>query len=223
MTSPVKSRPYRSVLRSKGALATRRAILAAAERLFAAEGYAATTVTAIATEAGVSVDTVYASVGRKPQLILGVIDMTLGSSADAPAAEERQYVVAIRAAPSAQNKLAIYAAAVARLVPQIRPLQEALREAAALDSECATAWRRLVDRRAANMRLFAADLRATGELRPDLTDAQVADIVWATNSVEFFGLLSQRGWGPPEYEALLLDLWRRMLLSEVARNRSAVR
>jgi len=213
VTGPVKTRSYRSPLRSEGALATRRSILAAARKLFATEGYAATTIAAIASEAGVSVDTVYASVGRKPQLILGVVDMALGESPDAPAAEERQYVVGIRAATTAQEKLAIYAAALARLLPQIRPLQDALHEAASVDADCATAWRRLVDRRAANMRLLAADLRATGELRRDLSDEQVADIVWATNSVEFYGLFCQRGWRSEEFEALLVDLWRRMLLA----------
>ena len=44
---------------------------------------------------------------------------------------------------------------------------------------------RLADRRAANMRLFAADLRSTGELRDDLADNEVADLVWSTNAAEF--------------------------------------
>ena len=216
MAAPVNTRAYRSAVRSDQARATRRSILSAAQRLFEADGYAATKVAAIAAAAGVSVDTVYASVGRKPQLILGVIDITLGESADALPAEDRRYVVDIQAACTAPEKLAIYAAALARLLPHIRPLQEALGQAAAVDPECAAAWRQLVDRRAANMRLFAADLRTTGELRPDLSDDQVADIVWATNSVEFFALFAQREWRPAQFEELLLDMWRRVLLRGTA-------
>lgn len=212
MEDRVKARSYRSRVRAEQAVSTRRRILAAAQRLFVAHGYAATTVAAIAAEAGVSLDTIYASVGRKPQLILGAIDVVLGESPDAPAAEQRGYVIAIREAPTAEEKIALYAEALGRLLPQVEPLQEALRYAGMSDPECHLAWRQLVDRRAANMRLFAADLRATGQLRPDLSDAQVADIVWATNSAELFGLFRQRGWSPQEYSAFLRDLWQRELL-----------
>jgi AcrR family transcriptional regulator len=190
---------------------TRRRVLHAAREQFRREGWAATTVASIAAAASVSVDTVYASVGRKPQLLLAVIDMTLADSADALPAEQRTYVQDIATATTADEKIAIYAAALARLLPQVAPLQEALRRAGESDEECAAVWRHLVERRAANMRLFAADLRATGRLRPDLDDDRVADIVWATNSAEFFSLLAQRGWSPAEFEVLLVDLWTRLL------------
>ena len=62
-------------------------------------------------------------------------------------------------------------------------------------------------RRAGNMLLFAADLRATG-LRPDLDDRAVADVVWATNSPQYFALLRARGWSPAAYAEHLADLWR---------------
>lgn len=36
----------------------------------------------------------------------------------------------------------------------------------------------------------------------------MADVVWATNSPEFYGLLvSERGWTPEQYEAWLADSW----------------
>jgi AcrR family transcriptional regulator len=212
MDEPVKPRSYRSAVRAERALETRRRILRAARTRFRRDGWAATTVAAIAADAQVSVDTVYASVGRKPQLLLAVIDMTLADSLDALPAEQRGYVQDVRAARAAADKLAIYAAALARLLPQVAPLQEALRQAGEADADCAAVWHQLVDRRAANMRLFAADLRGTGELRPDLDDDTVGDIVWATNSVEFFSLLALRGWHPSRFEAMLVDLWTRVLL-----------
>ena len=39
------------------------------------------------------------------------------------------------------------------------------------------------------MRLFARDLAATGELRPDLDVDEIADVVWSMNSAEYFTLL----------------------------------
>ena len=64
------------------------------------------------------------------------------------------------------------------------------------------------------MLLFAADLRSTGELRGDLTDAQVADIIWSMNSAEYWILLvRERSWTPPQFAAWLADAWTRLLLT----------
>src|SRR5262245_27246379 len=67
--------------RERQAQETRRDILDAALRLFAARGYAGTAIADIATEAGVAVPTVYASVGSKPLLLrrlLEAIDLEAG-------------------------------------------------------------------------------------------------------------------------------------------------
>jgi len=74
--------------------------------------------------------------------------------------------------------------------------------------------RQLSQRRADNMRLFAADLRGTGELRSDLTDDQVADLIWSTNAPEYYELLVSRGLDAEQIERLLTDLWTRVLLSD---------
>ena len=213
MPNPVKTRGYRSPQRRENAHATRLSILAAARELLQDKGYPATKVVDVARRAGVSVDTVYASVGRKPELVLAVVDMVLSGTDEPLPAEERDYVQAIRNAPTAREKIEIYAGAVARLVPQTANLQEALRKAGDSDADCAATWRRLVTRRAANMRLFAADLRSTGELRDDLSDEAVADMVWSTNAAEYWLLLDQRGWTPVRYGVLLVDLWSRTLLA----------
>lgn len=63
------------------------------------------------------------------------------------------------------------------------------------------------------MRLCASDLRGTGRLRGDLTDDEVADIVWSTNAVQYFTLMASRGWTPERYAVLLREMWTRLLLS----------
>ena len=68
MPKQVKKRPYDSSGRKAAAEATRRAILEAARRVFLARGYAGATMPAIAEEAGIALDTVYAAVGKKPAL-----------------------------------------------------------------------------------------------------------------------------------------------------------
>ena len=213
---PVKTRPYRSAVRREQAAATRRAVLAAAKELFTRDGYDATTVTGVAHTAGVSVDTVYASVGRKPELVLAVIDMVLGGADEPVPAEERGYVRAVRAASSAEEKIAVYAAALGRTMPAVAPLVDALRRAGEGDAQCRRVAERLSERRAANMRLFIADLASAGGVRTDLRAADLADIVWSMNSPEYYLLLRSRGWGPRRYARFLEDAWCRLLLKNPA-------
>jgi AcrR family transcriptional regulator len=206
-------RRYASSLRTEQAAATRRAVLAAARELFTEQGYAATSITAIAGRAGVAVDTVYAAAGRKPALMRELVETALSGTDEAVPAEQRDYVVRIRAAATAREKLAIYASAVAAIGIRMGPVHRALAEAALTDPDCAALRAEINARRAANMRLFAAELRATGELRPDLTDDEVADIVWSMNAAEYRALLvGERGWTDERFGAWLTDAWTRLLL-----------
>ena len=104
MPDPVKTRRYTSVVRAEQAAATRGAVLTAARELFTTAGYGGTTVAQVARLAGVSVDTVYTSVGRKPELLLAVHDMALGGGDEPVAAEQRDYVAAIRADPGSPRQ-----------------------------------------------------------------------------------------------------------------------
>ncbi len=212
MSDTVKPRRYTSPVRAERAVRTRKQVLAAARDLLSDNGYDATTVAQIAGRAGVSVDTVYTSVGRKPELAVAVVDMVLGAADEPVPAEERDYVRAVRSAVTGRDKLALYAAALRTLVPRTAPLLEALRRAGESDPASASAWSMVMDRRAANMLLLAADLRASGDLREDLTDREVADIIWTTNSPEYWLLLHSRGWSAKRYAELLEDLWCRLLL-----------
>jgi AcrR family transcriptional regulator len=215
MADDVKSRRrYTSALRTEQAAATRHAILEAARELFTAQGYAATGIAAIAARAGVAVDTVYAAAGRKPALMRQLVETSLSGTGEVVPAEERDYVRRLRAASSAREKIAIYAAAVAEIGVRLAPIHRALAEAALSDPDCSALRAEISARRAANMRLFAADLRSTGELRPDLSDDEVADIVWSMNAAEYRALLvGERGWTSERFGSWLADAWTRLLLS----------
>jgi len=208
-----RTRRYSSAVRAEQAAATRRAVLAAARDLFAERGYAGTSIAAIAARAGVAVDTVYAAAGRKPALLRELVETSLSGTDHAVPAEERDYVHRVRAARTAREKLEIYAAAVAAIGVRMAPVHRALAEAAVTDADCAALRSEISARRAANMRLLAADLRGTGELRPDLTDDEVADVVWSMNSAEYRALLvGERGWTAERFGHWLADAWARLLL-----------
>lgn len=69
---------YNSPRRQQAAAATREAIIEAALELFACQGYARTTVAQIAEAARVAVNTVYTSVGGKPQLLAAITESGTG-------------------------------------------------------------------------------------------------------------------------------------------------
>jgi AcrR family transcriptional regulator len=206
-------RGYRSVLRAEQAAATRGAVLAAARELFVRDGYRAATVAAIAARAGVSLDTVYATVGRKPALLRELVETAISGTDRAVPARQRDYGTHISAAPTARQKITIYAQAITAIHRRLAPIFLALRDAAAADPDCATLWAEIAGRRATNMRAFAADLRGTGELRDDLSDDQVADIIWSMNAAEYWDLLvRERHWTPERFADWLTDAWIRLLL-----------
>jgi AcrR family transcriptional regulator len=208
-------RPYRAPRRAEQAAATRRTILAAASDLFVDRGYTAAGVAEIAERAHVSVDTVYATVGRKPALLRELVETAISGTDHAIPAIERDYVKAMRAAPSARDALTIYAAAMTSIHLRLAPISIALRDAALTDPDCRALWTEISERRARNMRAMAAGLRAAGGLREDLTDDEVADVVWSMNAVEYWVLLvRERGWTPDRFHRWLADAWIRLLLAE---------
>ncbi|MGO4234765.1 TetR/AcrR family transcriptional regulator [Pseudarthrobacter sp. YAF2] len=207
------ARRYNSPLRREQAAATRDAVLSAARDLFVGEGYRAATVAAIARRAGVAVDTIYATIGRKPDLLRGVVEAAISGTGQAVPAERRDYVIRVREATGAAEKISLYAQALAQIQPRLAPVYEALRDAAGTEPDCGALWREISDRRAANMRKFIEDLATTGELRTDRPAAELADAVWSMNGPEYWGLLvNQRGWDPERFAGWLTDAWCRLLL-----------
>src|SRR2546430_6873990 len=160
---PVKRR-YDASRRRQVAARTREAILNAALELFAGQGYTATPMTAIAEQAGVALDTVYAPAGRKPQLARLLIETAISGSTQAIPAEERHYVQAIQAAPDAETKIAIYASAMRAIAGRLAPVLGILQQAAPAEPELATLWRETAQRRAVNLHRFVAGLAAARTL-----------------------------------------------------------
>lgn len=171
----------------------------------------------MAGEAGVAVDTVYATVGPKPVVFRLLLETAISGTDDAVPPEDRDYVRRMRAEPRARRKLQIYAEAVAAISARLGPLHLVLRDAAVQAPELTRIRDEIAERRASNMRLLAQDLIATGELRPALTADEIADVIWTMNSAEFHHLLvHERGWSPQVFERWLADCWCRLFLDDPA-------
>ena len=213
MPKEVKRRSYDTTRRDAQSDATRQRIIGAARSLIIERGYRATSIAAIAEVADVNIDTVYALVGRKPLLLREVIEQAISGTDHPVSATERDYVKAIIAEPDPAEKLAIYARATRAIHARMAPLYLALRDAAATDRDAQREWNTISQRRAANIRDLARDLRRANGLRAGLSITEAADILWVTNSAELYVLLTiERVWTPRHYQRWLTDTWQRLLL-----------
>lgn len=210
---PVKTRQYDASRRKAASNRTRQRILEVADAHLRQHGYAETTVATIASSADVHVDTVYALIGKKAEIVHELIELALSGRDHAVPAADRDYVTAIRAEPSPTNKLALYAAATRDMLARVAPLFAALRDAAGTDHSAAEIWQAFSDRRAHNMRAFVEDVASVNGLRAGLDTDTAADTVWATNSPEIYLMLTaERGWTTDQYEQWLADTWIHLLL-----------
>src|ERR1700741_428749 len=92
MPEPVKPRRYESPRRRAQAEATRRQVPRAAGRPFAADGYATTTMAAIAKEAGVALKTVYVAFETKSGVLRALWNLRLrGDQANVPIQDRAWY------------------------------------------------------------------------------------------------------------------------------------
>src|ERR687888_850381 len=144
MSEPVKStRRYDSPRRREQAAATRREILGAAQRLLEEHGYAATTMAAIAAEAGVALKTLYVAFETKAGILRALWHLLLRGDEDDVPIPERAWYRAVVAEPDPERKLRL-GAHNARLVKErAAALMGVIRNAAATDADAAELWRRI--------------------------------------------------------------------------------
>ena len=199
-------RRYESAHRQEQAQQTRRAILDAAATLFVHPGYAATALTAVAAEAGVAVQTVYKVFGSKKALLSALVDVTIAGDDEDVALAQRQFVADIRAMTDARAKLERYAVHLAETHVRQAPVMLALAGAATADPDAATIWRKNLTDRRQGMSMFAADLAASGELRPEHTLETAADVLWlAMDFRNWDWLVRERGWSPDRFRRWYVD------------------
>ena len=196
-------REYDNSGREEQAALTRRRILSAARQVVVREGYVATTMVAIATEARVSRETVYKAFRSKPDLIKRVYDVTLVGDEDPVPLRDRPAYRAMVEDPTAEGTLRRYAAIVREIYHRLGPLLGVLLIAARSGEPELRGFLEQTDRESLQGARHVAELVA-GALRPDLDRDRAADSIWALRSPEMHYLLTAvRGWPAPEYERWL--------------------
>jgi AcrR family transcriptional regulator len=193
---------------------TRRRIEQAAALLFTRDGYTATTMQAVAAQAGVHVQTIYLAYGTKPALLAACAARLVAGDED-PSTQpaQRRWAREVAAAPDPPAKLARYVRQIGDVTPRIAPLIDVLRTTAPAEPDVAIFLEQMEHgRRDGPLHLLGHGV-PTGTWRPGLTADQVADIVFAIASPDTFRALTRgRQWTRRAAERLIVRMLERELL-----------
>jgi AcrR family transcriptional regulator len=207
MPGSVKSpRPYNSPRRREQAAATRRSILDAAQRLFERQGYAATTMEAIATEAGVALKTVYVVFTTKSGLLRALWDLLLKGDQDDAAVAERPWYREVMEEPDPERQLRLNARNARMVKERIAGVLEVIRDAAPIDADTAALWELIQTDFYENQRVIVTSLGEKHALHAGLDVTRATDILWTLNHPDqWFLLVGRRGWTADQFEQWFAD------------------
>jgi TetR/AcrR family transcriptional regulator, regulator of autoinduction and epiphytic fitness len=212
MTKKTK-RPYNSTRRQAQARETRRQIVEAACQLFAEYGYTGATIEAIAQEAGVAPETIFAIFGNKRSVLAALIDVSVGGDDQPVALLQRPGPQTVLEETDPVRQLQLFAEDISTILERVAPVFEIMRAAAKTEPDIAALLRNLLAERLRNLTVVAQRLAAHAALRAELTVAQAAETIWTMTSPEVFNLLTlDRGWSRARYVQWLSDTLIRLLL-----------
>ena len=207
-------RTYDSSRRQAQANETRRHILEAARKLFTERGYSGATAEAIAAEAGVSAQTIYAIFKNKKRILVSLMNVSpaTGLEDHTPMAE-RANVQAVSQERDQRRQLQMFARVVANNLDQVSAVFEVMTDAAKTEPDLDRIVQKLNKQRLENMTFAVQQIAANGPFRDNMDEAYVRDTVWILTSGEVFLLLTRdRGWSKEKYAEWLADMLIRALL-----------
>jgi AcrR family transcriptional regulator len=213
MAKRVKTRPYNSPRRREQAAATRRQILEAAQRLFESSGWSATTMAAIAEEAGVSLKTVYLAFETKSGVLRALWNLRLRGDDDEAPVGERAWYREVLEEPDPERQLRLTAQNSRMVKERIGPLLGVIRSAAPVDADSAALWNRIQSDFYENQRGIVETLHKRKALRRGLDVKRATDILWTLNHPDLWQLLvGERGWTAEQWERWFTEAVRAQLL-----------
>jgi AcrR family transcriptional regulator len=206
-------RPYDSSRRQQQARQTRRLVLEAARALFIDRGYAGATIEAIAQQAGVAPETVYAAFGSKRKLLARLIEFSVGGDDQGMPLMQRPGPSAVLQEADPTRQIELFASDITAILLRVAPLFPILRTAAKTEHEIDGLLQTLLEGRRKNLSIFIHSLETHSPLRAGLDSEQATDLAWALSSPDVFNLLTvDRGWSADRFGAWLADSLIRLLL-----------
>lgn len=191
-------RAYRSQLRARQAQETRTRIVAAAARLFATQGYQATTIAAIAREAGVSAETVKTT-AAKAELLIAAFEVTFSGSEAAESLTDTEVAAGVLDLPD-EVFLDAVLTQITTANARGHGLWTVLLGAALSDPVVDGALGRILAHRGADYRRLVAELLRRGIASPGIDEERTAQALSFLLSPESYQqLVAQSGWNLERY------------------------
>jgi AcrR family transcriptional regulator len=201
--------------RTEQAQNTRMRVIEAATRLFVRQGYATTTMRAIAAGAGVSVPTVELLFGTKAQLLHVVIDVAVAGDDEPVPVLSRAWAADAQSTRDVEDFLSAVALVLSEAQARSAGVMLAAYEAAATDPDIQLL---ILDREAQRERttgwIVDGVVKRAG-LRSGLDRAGAIDTVWLLmDPVVFSRLTRHRGWSPDRYASWFADSVSQLLVNK---------
>lgn len=194
-------REYSSAVRERQAAETRRLILDAAKRMFEEQGFSATTMHAIAAEAGVVTKTVYTAYATKSGLLSALWDRTLRGGEDAPPVGALAWYREVLDEADPQRQLRLNARNSRMVKERIAGVVAVIRDGATSDPGVGKLWSDIESSFYKNQQAIVSSIASKGGLREGLDIKRATDILWTLNHPDLWRLLVVvRGWTPDDYE-----------------------
>jgi AcrR family transcriptional regulator len=199
----------RGTRREQSTAETRRLVLDAALQEFQRSGYAGTTAADIALAAGVSVATVYTSVGTKPVLLETLVREGVQG------AEVDEYLQAVAVASTGSEVLAAVARGTRRSNEAYQGVIHVLLDNPRAEPSVTALMQEVRDAYRSALEVAARRLADLGALRPDTTMEQASATLWLMFGLYALpALIRGLGWDYDSAEAWLLTAARRTLLPD---------
>jgi AcrR family transcriptional regulator len=200
-----RAAPPANAARAEQVRATRQKVLGAARDLFLGRGYFGATIEAIANRARVSPQTVYNVVGGKAALFKAVYDVALVGDDEPVPMGRRPIFQQMTAATDARTCIALYARLGREIFVRIGPLITVVFvEGIGRDPDLRAFVDKVESERATGTAGMARHVATRFGLRPGLTEAEAADVLWTLTAPELADRLTRRrGWSMDRYEQWL--------------------
>ena len=206
-------RAYNATLRKELAQMTRQRIIDAARRLLVKGTYSTVKMDDIASEAGVAYQTVYSVFGTKLRLAQAMIESELQVDG------LDDLIAKSHASADPEVGCRIGAQIVRRINEPCADLVRFMRESG--DPDLLKRHHDMETRRFSEVGFVPALLERSGRLRPNLSLAEVHDVLWVMGSPDWYiQLVYQRGWTPSRYEVWLGDALINLLLQPKSEEQS---
>ena len=199
----------RSSRRQRQAAATRQDILSAARRLFADNGYVATSMAAIAREADTAVQTIYDSVGPKSAIILALLEATEEEAGVGP------FRLQLAEAQDSHEMIRLYVALTRQFMERCGDVVTAMMSAAPTEPDVAAVWQVAKQNHLTGASFVSERLVRMHALRPDVASEEAATtlsvLTWSTTWRQ---LTEDHGLSFDDAEGWLNAVLERLLLRE---------